>query len=257
MDGNYLIIEDFHQDGMSRACLRLVYMEVTMGNNMRQAILGFFFLVSATLALALPATVASGDGPAEAKHVEDFSRFKAGTFPDGWKSWGGDPRKVYAVRSDSESYLEAKAVDAAVIIAKEFEYNLKEYPFLSWQWQVVQLPEGGDERYKKTGDSAAAIYVIFPGLFRPDNIKYVWSASLPPGTTTTSPYNSKTKVVVLRNQSSPLGNWVSEKVNVYEDYKRLFGREPEPVQAIGLLSDSDNTHSSAVAYYKGMRIIKK
>ena len=56
---------------------------------------------------------------------------------------------------------------------------------------------------------------------------------------TESPYSSKTKIIVLRNQSSPAGEWVSERANVYEDYKRLFGGEPELVQAVGLMSDSE------------------
>jgi hypothetical protein len=186
--------------------------------------------------------------------VEDFSFFKDGSFPEGWKSRGGDEEDVYRVKRNHEAYLEADAVNSAVAIAKEFAYELSEYPYLKWQWRVVKLPQGGDERFKETGDSAAAIYVIFPGFFRPNTIKYVWSASLPVGTTTESPYNSKTKIVVLQNQHSPLGTWIAETVNVYADYKRLFGKEPEQVQAIGLMSDSDNTGSVAVAHYKGIAI---
>ncbi|MBW2019513.1 MAG: DUF3047 domain-containing protein [Deltaproteobacteria bacterium] len=216
-------------------------------------ILVFFVFVSGTLAMAGLA----GNEPAAVRQVEDFSRFKIGTFPEGWKSRGGDASQVYRVRANQESYLEAKAINSAVTIAKEFEYDLRAYPFLTWQWRVIQCPKGGDERYKKTGDSAAAIYVIFPALFRPNNIKYVWSASLPIGTTTESPYSSKTKIIVLRNQSSPLGTWVSEKVNVYEDYKRLFGHEPEQVKAIGLMSDSDNTKSRSEAHYKKISISRQ
>lgn len=74
---------------------------------------------------------------------------------------------------------------------------------------------------------------------------------------TESPYISKTKIIVLRNQSSPMGERVSERANVYEDYKRLFGGEPELVQAIGLMSDSDNTCSRAVAHYKEVRVSKQ
>jgi hypothetical protein len=228
-------------------------MEVTMGYHMRAKILAFFFLVTG---LGVVGGLA-GDEAAGIRQVEDFSRFEAGTFPQGWKARGGDGSKVYRVKANQESYLEAKAICSSVAIAKKFECDLKEYPFLSWQWRVLELPRGGDERYKKTGDSAAAIYVIFPGLFRPDVIKYVWSASLPIGTTTESPYNSKTKIVVLRNQSSQLGTWGPEKVNVYEDYKRLFGCEPKHVQAIGLMSDSNNTESRAQAHYKGITISKK
>jgi hypothetical protein len=228
-------------------------MEATMNDHTRSITLAFFFLVTGIVV----GGVVAGDETAGMRQVEDFSTFNAGTFPEGWKARGGDGSKVYRVKANHESYLEAKAIRSAVTIAKEFQYDLKDYPFLSWQWRVLELPRGGDERYKKTGDSAAAIYVIFPGLLRPDNLKYVWSPTLPIATTTESPYSSKTKIVVLRNQSSPLGTWVSEKVNVYEDYKRLFGRDPEHVQAIGLMSDSDNTESRAEAHYKWISITKK
>jgi hypothetical protein len=197
-------------------------------------------------------------GEAESvRRVEDFSSFRDGTFPHGWKSRGGEGSEVYRIRSNKETYLEANAINSAVAIAKEFKYDPKEYPLLRWQWRVLEVPQGGDERFKKTGDSAAAIYVIFQGLFRPDNLKYVWSASLPLGTTTESPFSSTTRIVVLRNQFSPLGEWVSERVNVYADYKRLFDREPNPVQAIGLMSDSDNTGSKAVAHYRRIVIGKE
>ncbi|MFO8166212.1 MAG: DUF3047 domain-containing protein [Desulfatiglandales bacterium] len=197
---------------------------------------------------------ASGAQPASVQKVEDFSSFKDGSFPEGWKSRGGDLSEVYQVKSNHETYLEANAVNSAVAVAKKFAYDLNEYPYLKWQWRVVKLPQGGDERFKETGDSAAAIYVIFEGFIRPDTIKYVWSASLPLGTTTQSPYNSKTKIVVLQNQDSPLDKWITETVDVYADYKRLFEREPNQVQAIGLMSDSDNTGSVAIAHYKEIAV---
>jgi hypothetical protein len=218
---------------------------------------GVIKVVSGVLLLALgilySLSSAAGE-PLSIQRVEDFSSFQDNSFPEGWKSRGGDASKVYRVRSNHETYLEANAVKSAVAIAKEFKYDPKEYPFLQWQWRALVLPKGGDERFKETGDSAAGIYVIFDGLLRPDTIKYVWSASLPLGATTESPYNSKVKIVVLRNQSSALGEWASESVNVCEDYKKFFSKEPKQVQAIGLLSDSDNTCSQAVAHYKGIAV---
>ena len=222
-----------------------------------------FFCFFLMFSFILVITVVAGVKQAPVKKVEDFSIFKTGTFPKGWKCRGGKGSDVYSVISDEDSYLEAKSVKNAVTIAKKFEYDLNEYPFLSWQWRILELPKGADERYKKTGDSAAAIYVVFQkpkffrGSFRPKNIKYVWSTSLPKGTTTHSPYNSKTKIVVLQSQSSLLGTWVSEKVNVYEDYKRLFGKKPKSVKAIGLMSDSDNTKSKAIAHYKEIIVSKE
>ncbi len=192
------------------------------------------------------------------KIVIDFTSKDQDTYLKGWKSRGGDPKEVYSIKKETLVYLSAKAIDSAVSIAKKFEYDPREYPYLHWKWRVFKLPKGGDERYKKTGDSAAAIYVIFEGTFRPDNIKYVWSSSLPVGTITESPYNSKTKIIVLRNNKSPIGKWVEEKVNVYEDYKKLFGHEPKKkVQAIGIMSDSDNTKSEAIADYGKVWISKE
>ena len=205
----------------------------------------------------LHVTGISGDEPGSVLKVEDFSSLKAGAFPEGWKSRGGDGSKVYRVRSNKETYLEANAINSAIAIAKKFEYDLKKYPFLRWQWRVLEVPQGADERFEKTSDSPAGVYVIFEGFFRPDIIKYLWSSSLPLGTITESPRSSKTKIVVLRNQSSPLGEWVSERVNVYADYRRLFGGEPKPVHAIGLMSDSDNTGSKAVAHYRGIMVSKQ
>jgi hypothetical protein len=49
---------------------------------------------------------------------------------------------------------------------------------------------------------------------------------------------------------------VSEEVNVYEDYKRLFDGEPGEVQAIAIMSDSNDTESKAVAHYDDIRISK-
>lgn len=208
------------------------------------------------IVIPLTALIAGGYEGLRIMQVEDFSRCDLDAFPEGWKARGGEGADVYRVKSDGEKYLEAKAEANAVTIARQFSYHLKEYPFLSWQWKAVVLPRGGDERYKNTGDSGAGIYVIFPGML-PKNIKYVWSSSLPVGTDTESPYSSRTKIVVLRNQSSPLGTWVSEKVNVYEDYKRLYGEEPEQVRAIGIMSDADNTHSSALAHYRKIAVSKE
>ena len=220
------------------------------------AVVWFFLLISLVFVPAVPVGAASAD----IKQVEDFCQYKANTFPDGWRfSWFQESKakRIYTVKVDEPCYLEANAVNSAVPIAKEFQYDLTEYPFLHWEWQVLAFPKGGDERFKNTGDSAAAVYVIFPGKVRPNTIKYVWSASLPVGTSLESPYSSKTKIVVLRNHLSSLKGWTAEKVNVYRDYKTLFGRAPEPVEAIGIMSDSDNTASRSAARYRAIQISKK
>ena len=195
---------------------------------------------------------------------------------EGWMSADGNFKDFYEIVKEGDNYfLKARAKKGGAIIAKEFNYNLKEFPVLSWRWRALMLPKGGDERYKSSGDSAAGIYIIFPSLIKPEKlknswglkvpipdhlkpecVKYVWSSSLPKGTVTDSPYSSKTKIIVLENRDSSLSQWITEEVDVYEDYKRLFHKEPAEVRAVGILTDADDTSSEAIADYDDIFIKK-
>lgn len=200
---------------------------------------------------------------------------KAGKL-EGWASADDSFHQLYTIGMEGENYfLQARAKGNGSIIAKEMNYDLKQFPVIAWRWRAHKLPHGGDERHKKSGDSAAGIYIIFPSAFKPEAlknrwgisipvpdamkpecIKYVWSATLPPGTVTDSPYSRKTKVVVLQNGSSSVNRWMTEEVNAYEDYKRLFKKEPGMVRAVGILTDADDTASEAMADYDDI-VLKK
>ena len=43
--------------------------------------------------------------------------------------------------------------------------------------------------------------------------------------------------------------WVAERVNVRDDYKRVFSAPAPEITAIGIMSDADNTKSYAEADY--------
>ena len=79
---------------------------------------------------------------------------------------------------------------------------------------------------------------------------------MPRGTVIVSPYSSKTRIVVLENGNAALNQWVTEEVNAYEDYKKLFHKEPDEVRAVGILTDADDTSSEAMADYDDI-VIKK
>ncbi|NOZ43503.1 MAG: DUF3047 domain-containing protein, partial [Alphaproteobacteria bacterium] len=46
-----------------------------------------------------------------------------------------------------------------------------------------------------------------------------------------------------------LGKWITETRNIYNDYKKAFGKKPPLVSGIAIMTDTDNTNSSAVSYY--------
>lgn len=193
--------------------------------------------------------------------VEDFEVSTAGKFPAGWKAHKDRGLSFYRVFEEgSNLFLRAEVKDDSVYIGKEEKFDSSIFKYVSWKWRAHKLPEGADERYKSKGDSCAAVSVLFPnsGLSDlvgiPKAIKYVWSSSLKKGTKTKSPYDSDTRVIVLETGYHKAGEWVSERVNVYQDYKDYFNEEPEEAMGIAILSDSDNTDSVSKADYDDITI---
>jgi hypothetical protein len=54
---------------------------------------------------------------------------------------------------------------------------------------------------------------------------------------------------VVRSGPAEVGQWLTEERDLYEDYLRLFGQEPPRIAGIAVMTDTDNTGESAVAYY--------
>ena len=73
----------------------------------------------------------------------------------------------------------------------------------------------------------AAIYASLDTdlLFIPVFTKYVWSAAKPEGALTEGGMFSGSEIVV-QSGTKELGQWFEEKVNVYEDFKRIHHHEP-------------------------------
>ena len=188
--------------------------------------------------------------------IENFkSSEKDNSLPKGWKSSRSDVSMYSMKEEDGKFYIHAETKGGCTSIGKRINFSATKYPFLSWDWKVENLPDGGKETDKKSNDSAGGLYVIFKGSFMFNNvIKYVWSSTLPPGTIVSSPYNSRTKIIVLESGSGKTGKWIKETVNIFEDYKRCFGSKPPSVDGIGLMTDSDNTRSLAAADYADIQV---
>jgi hypothetical protein len=54
---------------------------------------------------------------------------------------------------------------------------------------------------------------------------------------------------VVESGEEKLNQWVSEKSNFYEDYKKAFGQEPPMISGVAIMTDTDNTGESVTAYY--------
>ncbi len=189
--------------------------------------------------------------------VEDWSKVPIGTrgIPDGWKGqkWGHPAYDMTVEENNGHRVLRLRSQDEGSTISKEIKgrVNLGETPVLQWSWKVVTLPKGGDSRRKETDDQAAQVYVSwprFPEAVRSRIIGYVWDTTAPVETVVRSQKTSTITYVVVRSGSAELGQWLAERRNVVEDFKRIYGEAPDNPAAVSVAIDSNDTHSTAESY---------
>ena len=201
--------------------------------------------------------------------IEDFQKYGGNPFSV-WKSRDDikQATPVYKIiQEDGKKFLRASTVNvnnSVQIGLPNIKWNIKTYPWLSWEWRARILPDGGNERSGSTNDSAAGLYVIYQTKtvplvgwqYQPANwIKYVWSTTLPVGTViprkiTKAGFEIEGRYVVVASGKQDLNKWITFKRNVIDDYQKFFSKKP-PYKSmmIGILTDSDNTKSKAEADY--------
>jgi hypothetical protein len=122
---------------------------------------------------------------------------------------------------------------------------------LEWSWKVVTLPRGGDSRRKETDDQGAQIYVVwprFPQAVRSRIIGYVWDTTAPAGTIVTSEKTGTVTYVIVRSGAADLGRWITERRNVAEDFRAIYGEAPDDPGALSVAIDSNDTRSAAESF---------
>lgn len=171
-------------------------------------------------------------------------------------------RVLYTVEPKKEGgYLSAISKGANSGLVYKIKFHPKKYPMISWKWKVIEFPEKNINKKIKGGwlekdDYAARVYVIFPSWIFTNIrcIEYIWDEHIPEGTIMKSFYSKKIRLITLESGRENLGKWVFEERNIYEDYKRAFGRAPGSVGAIALVTDTDNTLSTAEALYTNIKV---
>jgi len=137
----------------------------------------------------------------------------------------------------------------------ERSHELAESPVLEWQWRVDEIYSGLDERDKAGDDYPARVYVVaqrWPA-FRSRAINYVWASSLPQGESWENAFAGQFIMLAVRSGPEQLGQWVTERRNVLEDFRQLHGFEPDRIDVLAIMTDCDNAGQSTTAWYGPIR----
>jgi hypothetical protein len=186
--------------------------------------LACLFLISFLGVIAGDAGLAQG--PA-AIVLEDFRSNDGSEFPRGWKAQRNESqaRKAYTIRMEGDlAFLSAKGADQRVY--KRIAWDPKAMPVITWRWRLTSA--------QPTGDVVGAVFVSLDTdlMVIPVANKYVWSVAKATGTTTEGGLFDASEIVI-RSGLQPQGQWVEQRVNAYDDFKRIHRHEPA-AQAWGI-----------------------
>ncbi len=137
-------------------------------------------------------------------------------------------------------------------VGHEKRFRVEEFPELSWEWRVTQLPKDGDVRNADRDDQAGSLCLIVnPGLIGFKSLCYIWENDGPLDLPLTSQKRDDSKYIILHTgKAPPFGEWVAERRNILQDYRLAFSEAPKEDAIIGMQIDSNSTKSISEAYYR-------
>ncbi len=232
-------------------------------------------LFKIALTLALTAVTVGAQSPIVLE-VGKFSRANAGgPFPESWEPLTFEKIEKHTEYSlvDDGGTVAVKAVSrgSASGLVRPVDIDPVRYPVIEWRWKVENILKKGDVTRKDGDDYPARLYITFK--YDPDKVgfferakyeairlargeyppmgalTYIWESKSPVGTLVPNPYTDRVMMIVLQSGKEKVGRWVSESRNLVEDYRKAFGGDPPRISGVALMTDTDNTQESAVAWF--------
>ncbi len=169
---------------------------------------------------------------------------------------GADAKTYYSIgENENGKFLRAEANNSASGLGKEIRINLNKTPFLNITWKIEKDLQGIREDTKKGHDYAARVFVVKKTGATPLSnraMNYVFSSNNDINTYHPSPFTKKSIDYSLSTTVENLNEWVTVKVNVKEHFKKFHDLDLDEINGIAIMSDTDNSKLSSIAYYQNI-----
>jgi len=161
-------------------------------------------------------------GTAPATHAEMDEHLEA----NGWKEMTFDGKAKNRFNLSEDQVLTVTSDDSVSVLRKPMTIDMASTPILTWRWCVTLVE-------REAGADA-------PGRV----LMYVWGGQGERGDVQKSPFLGEGgRMIILRPAKTEAGQWFKERIDIAEDYRRIFGNEAPPAMSIAVSSDTDDTES--------------
>ena len=194
--------------------------------------------------------------------------------PVGWHAVGlpgKSPTHYRAAHKEGRDALAAESERSASMWRQKVQVAPDRVGDVSFSWWVPRLIDGASVADAEREDAVARVIFAFEGdvaqlpmrtrmMFelaealtgeRPPyaTLMYVWDATAPVGTVIVNPRSDRIRKIVVDSGPAELGRWRDHRRDLAADFRRAFGEAPGALSGMALMTDSDNTRSSARAWY--------
>lgn len=205
-------------------------------------------LILNLLVIAIPAF--GGDHIPDKVFIGHFSSASL----EGWKTKEFKGQTFYHFdKIEDMQALKAESRNSSSGLFFEQRIDLQKTPFINWRWRIENRLAILNEQDKSGDDFSARIYVIKSGgllIWKKKAINYVWSSSSEKNESWPNPFaGDHVMMIAVRSSEDKTGTWYTEKRNLREDFKHLTGEDINFIDAVAVMTDTDNSHGQAKAYY--------
>ena len=176
-----------------------------------------------------------------------------------------------AVKLDGHDALLVESDTAASMLRYKVRVEPADLRQIRFSWKVPQLIAGADMAVRDTEDSPARLVLAFdgdrsrlPGRFQMMSelaraltgeempyatLMYVWANEARVGSVIMNPRTDRIRKIVVASGSGQLNQWMQFDRNIRADYEEAYGEAPGALIGVGLMTDTDNTATSAHSWY--------
>jgi len=203
----------------------------------------YLFILIAFLLLS-SSHVAVADPQIEVLQLPDLSNWKPEVF--------SEKTSYEVINVEGKPILKARSESSASGLVRKIDIDLTKTPYMNWSWKVDNILTGVDETSKSGDDYAARIYVVISGglfFWRTRAISYAWASQQPAEQHWPNAFTDHALMIAVQSGQKNVGQWVNEKRNILLDIQNLLGIDKTAINAVAIMTDTDNSKQSATAYY--------
>ena len=199
---------------------------------------------------------------------------------DDWQavSLPGKAETVYRWdRKDGRPALFAHAERSASMWRRTLDVPPDRLGEVAFSWRVERLIDGASQSVADREDAPVRVLFGFGGdtsrlsqrnrmMFELAHaltgepppyatLMYVWENQAPIESVVINPRTDRVRKIVLDSGAEQLGRWRDHRRHLAQDYRRAFHEDPGPLLSVALMTDADNTRSSAQGWYGPVRLL--